>query len=171
MKRGLQAAIGVIAALFLAVSATASTKPPTERGPVTNLPIPRFVSLKTSVGNARRGPSTAHRIDWVFTRKDMPLEVIGEYGHWRQVRDRDGATGWVHYSLLSGSRTVIIERDLAALRMKPEDDAPATARVEAGVVARLGKCTLDWCRVTADGYKGWLRKTALWGVMPDETRD
>jgi SH3-like domain-containing protein len=78
------------------------------KGPVTNLPLPRFVSLKTDEGNARRGPSTAHKVDWVFTRRDMPLEVIGEYGHWRQVRDRDGATGWVHYALLSGVRTVIV---------------------------------------------------------------
>ena len=48
------------------------------RGPVTNLPIPRFVSLKASEGNVRRGPSLTHRIDWVFTRRDMPLEITGE---------------------------------------------------------------------------------------------
>lgn len=175
MRREMRAAVGMVAVLLLVVAllvaALTTAALAAERGPVTNLPIPRFVSLKTSEGNARRGPSTAHRIDWVFTRKDMPLEIIGEYGHWRQVRDRDGATGWVHYSLLSGSRTVIVERDLAALRSKPEDDAPAAAHVEAGVVARLGECTRDWCRVSVDGYKGWLRKTALWGVTPDETRD
>jgi SH3-like domain-containing protein len=143
----------------------------TGKGPVTNLPLPRYVSLKTDEGNARRGPSTEHKIDWVFTRRDMPLEVIGEYGHWRQVRDRDGATGWVHYSLLSGVRTVIVERDLVALRARPQDDAPPTANVEAGVVARLGECRPDWCRIVADGYRGWVRKSALWGVTPDETRE
>lgn len=143
----------------------------TDRGPVTNLPLPRFVSLKTDEGNARRGPSTSHRIDWVFTRRDMPLEVIGEYGHWRQVRDRDGATGWMHYALLSGVRTVIIERDLAALRITPEDDAPVSAHVESGVIGRLGDCNKDWCQVSAGGYRGWVRKAALWGVLPDETRD
>lgn len=142
-----------------------------ERGPVTNLPIPRYVSLKTSEGNARRGPSTQNRIDWVFTRKDMPLEIIGEYGHWRQVRDRDGATGWVHYSLLSGVRTVIVEADLAPMLNKPLDGAGVAAHLEAGVVARLGECNPDWCYVTADGYGGWMRKTALWGVAPDEVRD
>jgi SH3-like domain-containing protein len=141
------------------------------KGPVTNLPLPRFVSLKTDEGNARRGPSTAHKVDWVFTRRDMPLEVIGEYGHWRQVRDRDGATGWVHYALLSGVRTVIVERDLVPLRIRPQDDAAPTANVEAGVVARLGECHPDWCRIVADGYRGWVRKSALWGVTPDETRE
>jgi SH3-like domain-containing protein len=167
MQRSNRAQIAaLVAGLVLSGAAAAA-----ERGPVTNLPVPRFVSLKTGEGNARRGPSTSHRIDWVFTRRDMPLEIIGEYGHWREVRDRDGATGWVHYALLSGARTVIVERDLVALRLKPEDDAPVNAHAEAGVVAKLGECTPDWCRVSTGGYRGWVRKSALWGVAPDETRE
>ena len=139
-----------------------------ERGPVTNLPLPRFVSLKADEGNVRRGPSLTHRIDWVFTRRNMPLEVTAEFGHWRKVQDREGAGGWVHYSLLSGVRTALVEEDMAALRMKPDDEAPINARAEAGVVARLGECSLDWCWVTAGGQRGWVRKTALWGVGRDE---
>ena len=56
-----------------------STSPPATKecqpdiGCVTNLPLPRFVSLKGSEGNARRGPGLTHRIDWVFTRAGMPL--------------------------------------------------------------------------------------------------
>ena len=42
------------------------------RGSVTNLPLPRFVSLKASEGNVRRGPSLAHKIDWVFKHRNMP---------------------------------------------------------------------------------------------------
>lgn len=169
--RRTRAAIGALAAIHLAALLAAVPAAAAERGPVTNLPIPRYVSLKTSEGNARRGPSTAQRIDWVFTRRDMPLEIIDEYENWRQVRDRDGATGWVHYSLLSGSRTVIVERDFASLRQRPEDDAPAVANIEAGVVARLGECSVAWCRISAEGYRGWIRKAALWGVAADETRD
>ena len=67
-------------------------------GPETNLPMPRFVSLKASEANVRRGPSLTHRIDWVFKRRDMPLQVVAEYGHWRRVIDRDGQGGWVHYT-------------------------------------------------------------------------
>ena len=70
-----------------------------ERGSVTNLPIPRFVSLKAAEGNVRRGPSLSHRIDWIYKQRNMPLEVTAEFGHWRRVRDREGAGGWVHYSL------------------------------------------------------------------------
>jgi SH3-like domain-containing protein len=166
MKAGKFMTCLVLAAALSAGAALAET-----RGSVTNLPIPRYVSLKASEGNARRGPSLSHRIDWVFTRRDMPLEVTDEYGHWRRVHDRDGAGGWVHYSLLSGARTVIVEEDMVALAMKPEAGAPVNARAEAGAIARLEECTPDWCRINAQGARGWVPKGAIWGVLPEEIRE
>jgi SH3-like domain-containing protein len=139
-----------------------------QRGPVTNLPLPRFVSLKSNEGNVRRGPSLTHRIDWVFKHRNMPLQVVDEYGHWRRVQDRDGVGGWMHYALLSGVRTVIIENDMLALREAPQDDARARAYAEAGAIARLGACQADWCMISAEGAKGWAPKAALWGVSAGE---
>ncbi len=157
-----------VCALVVFVAGIASAA---ERGKVTNLPLPRFVSLKAGEGNVRRGPSLSHRIDWVFKRRDMPLEITDEFGHWRRVQDRDGAGGWMHYSLLSGVRTVIVEEDMAALRMKPDAEAPVNARAEAGVIAELDECLRDWCRIDAAGYRGWIEKSALWGVGAGEIRD
>lgn len=142
-----------------------------ERGPVTNLPLPRFVSLKASEGNVRRGPSLTHRIDWVFKRRDVPLEITAEHGHWRRVRDRDGAGGWVHYSLLSGARTAIVEQDMLDIHARPDPSTRVTARLELGVIARIKSCAADWCELSAGGYDGWAPKTALWGVGPDEILD
>jgi SH3-like domain-containing protein len=141
------------------------------RGPVTNLPLPRYVSLKGSEGNARRGPSLSHRIDWVFQHSGMPLRVTAEFGHWRRVEDRDGAGGWVHYALLSGVRTVIVQNDMTELKIRPDLKAGVAAVAEAGAIARLGECQVDWCRITAGGEKGWVPKTALWGVDAEELRD
>ncbi|MEM6478381.1 MAG: SH3 domain-containing protein [Pseudomonadota bacterium] len=141
-----------------------------KRGSETNFPIPRFVSLKATEANIRRGPSLSHRIDWVFTRRDMPLQVTAEHGHWRRVRDRDGQGGWIHYSLISGSRTVLVEEDMLGLFPRPAPEGQVIARLELGVLARLGKCTELWCKVTAGGYKGWVPKTSLWGVDRDEIR-
>jgi SH3-like domain-containing protein len=140
-------------------------------GPVTNLPMPRFVSLKAAESNVRRGPSLTHRIDWVFKRRDMPLRVTAEHGHWRRVEDRDGMGGWVHYSLLSGARTVLVEKDLLQLHARPDPVAPVNAQLEIGVVARLGKCRAEWCELRSGGYKGWAPKTRFWGVAPGEVRD
>ncbi|WP_425071639.1 SH3 domain-containing protein [Sagittula sp. S175] len=158
-------------ALILAATSAPISALAAERGSVTNLPIPRYVSMKAAEGNVRRGPSLSHRIDWVYTRRDMPLEVTAEYGHWRRVRDRDGAGGWVHYSLLSGVRTVIVEEDMLSLYARPSRDSQVNARLELGVIARLGECGVDWCQLTTGGYKGWAPKAALWGVAPDEIRD
>lgn len=141
------------------------------RGPVTNLPLPRYVSMKSTEGNVRRGPSLSHRIDWVFKRRNMPLRITAEHGHWRRVQDRDGAGGWVHFALLSGVRTVLVDRDMLEIHARPDMQSPVTAAFEIGVVARLGDCNTGWCRISAGGYRGWATKEYLWGVMPDELRD
>ncbi|WJS86125.1 SH3 domain-containing protein [Paracoccus sp. TOH] len=141
------------------------------RGSVTNLPLPRYVSLKGSEGNARRGPSLSHRIDWVFRHAGMPLRVVAEFGHWRRVEDQDGAGGWVHYSLLSGVRTAIVTKDMLDLLARPEPRADVMARAEAGAIVRLHECNPDWCRVSGGGEKGWVPKTAIWGVDAGEIRD
>lgn len=141
------------------------------RGPVTNLPLPRFVSLKASEANVRRGPSLTHRIDWVFTARGMPLQVVGEYGHWRRVRDRDGVGGWVHYTLLSGARTGLVESARAYLYSRPDPSAQVNAELEAGVLVELEKCSAEWCQGRAGGYKGWVAKADLWGVGADEVFD
>jgi SH3-like domain-containing protein len=138
------------------------------RGAVTNLPLPRYVSLKTDEGNARRGPGLTHRIDWVFKRAGMPLRITAEYENWRRVEDVEGAGGWMHYSLLSGSRTALIDVALLDLRSQPQVDAEVILQAEAGVVARLLECQPEWCRMGIEGEKGWAPKSALWGVERDE---
>jgi SH3-like domain-containing protein len=144
---------------------------PAEKGPETGLDLPRYVSLKASKANVRRGPSLSHRVDWEFLRRGMPLQVTAEFGHWRRVRDMDDATGWVHYSLLSGHRTAIILGSLTALHDEPSEGSRVNAYVEQGVVVDLEACEEGWCEVDADGYSGWLPKAEVWGVDRDEIFD
>ena len=139
-----------------------------DRGSVTNLPLPRFVSMKASEGNVRRGPSLSHRIDWVYKRRNMPLQITAEHEHWRRVQDRDGAGGWVHYSLLSGVRTAIVEVDLLNLYARPDSSTQVNAQLALGVVAEVRECLPDWCELSAGGYRGWARKGSYWGVLPQE---
>ena len=144
---------------------------PGMRGPVTNLPLPRYVSLKGNEGNARRGPSLSHRIDWVFRHAGMPLRVVAEFGHWRRVEDKDGAGGWVHYALLSGVRTALVTQDMVQLRNRPDPDADVVAKAETGAIVRLGECNPGWCRISGGGQRGWVPKQAIWGVDSQEIRD
>jgi SH3-like domain-containing protein len=140
-------------------------------GPVTNLPLPRYVSLKTDEGNVRRGPSKKNRVDWVFVHENMPLKITAEYENWRRVEDADGQGGWIHYSLLSGVRTVLVEAEKLNLLRKPKPGAATRAVAERGVVARLGDCIPDWCEISSQGYSGWARKSDLWGVDEEEIRE
>ena len=161
----------VVAFLAILLTAAGSAAAQEKRGKVTNLPLPRFVSLKAKEANARRGPSLSHRIDWVFKRRSMPLMVLAEHEHWRRVIDKEGAGGWVHYALLSGERTVIVLTDRLEIRLAPGTSSPAKAIFETDVVAKLDRCTPEWCRIRADGRRGWAPKRDLWGVHPEEILD
>ena len=140
-------------------------------GSVTGLPLPRYVSLKSSRGRVRRGPSRSHPIEWEFTHRGMPLEIVGEYEHWRRIRIWDGSSGWMHYSLLSGARTVVVSGDKVSLHVTPEANSATSAVALKDVVAKLGKCNDEWCHIRVNRHRGWVLKSQLWGVYPDETRE
>ena len=143
----------------------------TKKGQITNLPIPRYVSLKAKEANARRGPSLSHKIDWIYKRENIPLEIYGEYENWRRVRDFEGLGGWIHYTLLSGIRYVLVKDELLEMRLLPSSDAQVIARVPQHNIATLDKCNIDWCRIVDDGYRGWVSKSGIWGVYENEIKD
>lgn len=147
------------------------------KGPVSGLPIPRFVSLKSDEVNLRTGPGKDYPTQWVFRRAGLPVEVIKEFETWRQVRDADGVTGWVSQALLSGRRTAqVLPWEIKAgaaspkLELKADDSdrAPATALVEAGVIANLQTCDSRWCYVTVEAFRGYVEQSKLWGIYPGE---
>ncbi len=137
-------------------------------GPVTGLPLPRYVSLKLPEARARRGPSRSHRVDWIYLQPGLPLRITAEFEQWRRVEDVDGYGGWVHYSALSGVRTALVTQDLAPLRRSPDRSAPEVALLESGVIARILSCQRDWCRLAVDGHRGWVERRMIWGVDPEE---
>ena len=132
------------------------------------LPVPRYVSLRSNQINLRSGPGMNFPIEWVYQRKHMPVEIIAEYDTWRKIRDWQGTVGWVHQSMLDGSRYVMITGSERLMHQEPEDTSPVVARVEPGVLPELLKCAGDWCRVEVQGYKGWLKRDQFYGVYPTE---
>lgn len=140
-------------------------------GPVTNLPLPRFISLKATEANVRRGPSQSQRIDWILMHKGTPLQVTAEFEHWRRVQDHEGAGGWIHYTLLSGVRTVVVTTERVAMHETPDGESHTLALADRNVIGRLGNCTVDWCQIETGGFEGWVRKTDIWGVGAGEIRN
>lgn len=142
------------------------------------LPLPRFVSLKSDRVNLRQGPGTDYPTAWVYRRAGLPLEVVQEFEGWRQVRDADGATGWVLQSFLSGRRTALVlpwdvKPNAPPPHVNLRDDDSEKARpiaiIEAGVIASVLTCDGKWCRVSVDRFRGWIEQKKLWGVYEGET--
>ena len=160
-------ALAFVVAIAAAAPSTAGAGPTQGAGPVTNLPLPRFVSMRADTANARRGPSLDQRVDWEFVRRGLPLEVTAEYGQWRRVRDADGAGGWVHHTLLSGVRTALVRGDAPVpLRAGPNEASAVRAMAEPGVVGRLEACRDAWCEIAAGGVEGWLPRGDDLGRQP-----
>ena len=131
--------------------------------------VPRFVSLDADKVNLRTGPGQRYPIDWVLTRRDMPVEVIAQFENWRRVREWDGTTGWVQQNLLTGKRHIVVARgDVRPIRREPDPASALVARAEPGVIGRLTECREAWCRVETSSVSGWMRRADLWGVYPDE---
>ena len=133
-----------------------------------NQKVPRFVSLRSDQSNLRVGPGENYPIDWVLTRKDMPVEIIRQFENWRMIRDWQGTEGWVHERMVAGKRAVVVKGGIRTLHRQPDLASPAVARAEPGVIARLIECRADWCRVEAADNTGWVQRGDLWGVYPDE---
>jgi SH3-like domain-containing protein len=143
-------------------------------GPVSGQPLPRFAALRSDNVNMRVGPNTSFPIEWTFQRRDLPVQIIGEFQLWRRIRDPDGAEGWVHQSTLHGRRTALVRPPAGAteivLRRRPEAEAPAVARLRPGVIVRLRACEAGnaWCEAQAGPHQGFLRRAELWGVGAEE---
>jgi SH3-like domain-containing protein len=137
------------------------------------LQIPRFVSLKSDEVNVRQGPGWDHAVTWVFRRAGLPVEVLAEFESWRQVRDSEGATGWVFSTLLSGRRTSLVAPGKKSetsfpLYDRPDAAAPLNANLQSGVLVNIKSCNGRWCNVTVNNANGWIDQNALWGVYPNE---
>lgn len=144
------------------------------KGP-SGLPLPRFVSLKSERVNMRVGPGRDYKVEWMFVRKGLPIEIIQEFDNWRKVRDSEGAEGWILQSLLSGRRTALAapwqageEGAHVSLHADPDEAAPVRAKLEPNVLVSVNSCNGDWCRVEARGHDGHIRQNQLWGVYPGE---
>lgn len=161
---------GLLAVALLAAGGPAAAQQQT--GPVSGLPLPRFVSLKSDRVNLHEGPSKEHPTLWVYERAGLPVEITAEFETWRKIRDSEGTEGWVLHSLLSGRRTALVapwkkEPSLAYAR----DRSTPLARLSPNVVANLRLCDGSWCRVSGEGFDGFVRQENLWGVYPGEKID
>ena len=174
----------LLAALFLAIlPASIDTIAAAAETP-SGLPLPRFVTTRSTPINVRVGPGTKYGVAWVYKVAGTPVEIIQEFDVWRKIRDVDGSEGWVHQNMLSGNRAgyVLPESNVerVALRTGSSAESGVAAWVGPGFPVKIQSCEQGWCAVQAVDhsggragrtYSGYLPEGELWGVYRGETFD
>ena len=163
MKKPLQTLFLVAVALAATAAAAAEFADGT-----TDLPKPRFVSIKRGSAMLRSGPGERFPIQWEYKRPGLPMEILKEYEIWRQVRDPDGTIGWMNKALLTGQRTGMVKGDVRLLYVAPDMKSRIAWRIAPGAVVNITLCEDLWCRVSKDGKSGYIVRDHLWGTYRRE---
>ena len=61
----------------------------------------KFLSLKNEEANLRTGPSFDHPIKLIYKKKNLPVIIIDKFETWREIKDFENNSGWIHVSQLS----------------------------------------------------------------------
>jgi SH3-like domain-containing protein len=131
--------------------------------------VAHFASLNRAKVYLRQGPGYRYRVLWEYHRKSYPVRVVASYDAWRRIADSDGDVGWVHQTMISDARTVlVIGTGRGNAHLGPDPKSPSTAILEPGVVAKLTACKPLVCKVEVDGTGGWIDRKRLWGVNAGE---
>lgn len=136
-----------------------------------SLSLPRMVSLRSDNVHARSGPGKKYPIEWIYKQKGAPIEIINEYELWRQVRDWEGSTSWIHKTLLTGKRFVkIITPGINNIYQRPDSESKVVAKVEDGVIGEIKKCPKksEFCLIKFESIEGWVNKKNVFGVYENE---
>jgi SH3-like domain-containing protein len=131
-------------------------------------PLPRYVSLRPNEVNSRVGPGPDYPVEWIYLKASLPVEVIAEFDTWRKIRDVDRDEGWVHQSMLCSKRSALIQGDEVLMYGEEDTNSHPLVRLQHGVVVDLLKCRGEWCQVRIFDFKGWVQRSSLWGVYPEE---
>jgi SH3-like domain-containing protein len=130
---------------------------------------PHYVSQRTNQAYLREGPGYAYRVLWVYRHKNMPFRETAGYDIWRRVTAPDGAVGWISMEMLSDARTVLVTgKGRAQIRKDANRQAKVVGLADAGAVLKLKTCREEVCRVTGSDVDGWIPRSRIWGVDPNE---
>jgi SH3-like domain-containing protein len=129
--------------------------------------VPRYLSLKRGEVFGRKGPGKDYATAFVYHARGLPVQVVDETTDWRRICDPDGGAAWVASAMVDGRRTVMATGEgPVALRTSPSANAGASAYLRPRAIADLGRCRADWCEVGADGARGWVKSSEVWGLAP-----
>lgn len=159
--------LAVVGSFVLISNVFAQTPDDSESG----LALPRMVSLRSNLINARSGPGARYPIEWVYRDGSAPVEIIAEFELWRKIKDWEGSESWVHKSMLSGNRNIkMTAKGESNIYNSPDYNSRIIAKVEDGVVGVIKKCPsdADFCLIKFQQIIGWVPRQNFFGTYPRE---
>ena len=124
----------------------------------------KFLSLKKNKVNVRYGPSFDSKIKYIYKKINLPVKQIDKKENFRRIVDLQNNSGWIHISQLKSSNSIIILENTILFK-KPSNLSRPIVRLEKGRLLIIKKCENKWCKITSDGYSGWLKAENIWGSV------
>ena len=123
-----------------------------------------FLSLKKNKVNVRYGPSFNSPVKFVYKKINLPIKQIDKKENWRRIIDLKNNSGWIHWSQLKPTNSVISLNEKILFK-KPSNFSKPLAKIQAGRVLVLQKCIDGWCKIKSDNFKGWIKTDNIWGSI------
>mgnify|MGYP001213648917 FL=1 len=124
-----------------------------------------FLTLRNDKVNLRQGPSFEYPVKLFYKKKFLPVVVQDKFDNFRKIRDHENNTGWVHISQLSKKKAALTLDDDQLIFSKPTIYSKPLAILKKGRLCKIHKCKDEWCKISVEKYKGWVKKDILWGLL------
>ncbi|MCP5405633.1 MAG: SH3 domain-containing protein [Pseudomonadaceae bacterium] len=148
--------LSIVLALLLAIPVWAEDAAPEGKG------FPRYATLKKGEVNVRSGPGNEYPILWIYQRTGYPVQLLARYDNYYKVRDAEAEEGWVYVGMVSAQKGGLVGgKQPAPLYRRADTGSAMSARLSPGVVVGLDDCDGVFCKVEAEGYKGYVEKARL----------
>ena len=122
-----------------------------------------FLTLKNSKVNLRQGPSFDYPIKLIYKKKYLPVIILNKVETWRQIKDHQNNSGWIHISQLSKKKSAININENSIVYKNPTVYSKPIVKLKIGRLVQIKKCKKEWCQIEIGNYKGWTLKKFLWG--------
>ncbi len=123
-----------------------------------------FLSLKKNKVNVRYGPSFESPVKFVYKKINLPIKQIDKKENWRRIIDFKNNSGWIHRSQLKQVNSIIPLNE-KILFEKPSNFSKPIAKIQKGRVLLIKKCIEEWCKISSNKIKGWIKTDNIWGSI------
>ena len=122
-----------------------------------------FVSLKKDKVYVRYGPGKNYPIKYIYKKKFLTIKVIDKKDNFKRIIDHKKNSGWIHQIMLRKLNSLIVLEEKIIFKKSSKFSKPL-AKLEKGRMVIIKKCKINWCRIQAGDYIGWINTKNVWGI-------